>query len=337
MNLNYIAECLGKIDEIKIIGKDFSIGKTDYHFVGFYREKKHIKALIISYNEDLYELKNQIDEEILTDCTHVPTFRESERQSISLDDNFVEIEKIASGNTELNSCEGLASLLDNYIDDNQILLFEFIRAGWRNDKFFNIPFQRLYSHKISFSEEADSIADIADKMTLSFAPSFVRRLEETPITLNIGDSETEINLKNGKKIFIREIKLIDMYDEMEQLFGSERFRQMCTPEEIETQRKNFIDSFSPICPVGKYFIAVTYETEKNVSIEIKLKEYLDSVPNASGSNCMAFFVSSDLTPMHDGMKIKTAIIDTPFDESTKSVEAEIFTVTEISNIDDIIL
>lgn len=337
MNLNYITECLGKIDEIKIVGKDFSIGKNDYHFVGFYREQKHINALVISYNEDLCELKNQIDEENLTDCTYVQTFRESERQSIAFDNNFVEIKKITSGSTELYSCEGLATLLDNYIDENQILLFEFIRAGWRNDKFFNIPFQHLYFHKVSFSDEADTIADITGKMTLSFAPSFVRRLEETPITLNIGDNETEIDLTNGKKIFIREIKLIDMYDEMEQLFGSERFRQMCTPEEIETQRRNFINNFSPICPVGKYFIAVTYEIEKNVSIEIKLKEFLDSAPNASDSNCMAFFVSSDLTPVHDGMKIKTAIIDVPFDKNTKSVEAEIFTVTEISDIGDIIL
>lgn len=340
MNINLLKEYIDKISEVKVIGKDFSFGGTDFHFVGFYREDASLHAVILSYNEELFEKKEQAKIDAINaydlDCAYNPSVRESERQQLLFDEPILHITKLVSGNTEFNSHSSECTLLENGIDDNIILLAEFIRAGWECEKFSWIPFDRLYINKVSFTGEYTECPDFSDEITLSFAKTSKRSLAEIPLPIEIGATEKEIELPSGEKIFIRGAKLLDMYDEMEQLFSSERFREMCTPEEIEMQRANFIENFSPCCPRGKYYIAVEYEVPENISLEIKLKSVLDAPPITRGG-CMSFIIRSDSAPLHDGMQVKTAVIDTPFDADTKSVEAEIFTVSVITNPNNIII
>lgn len=338
MDINLLKEYINKITEVKIIGKDFSFGGMDFHFLGFFREESNLYAVILSYNEELFEKKEQAKIDAINacslDCEYNPTVRESERHHLLFNEPILHITQLVSGNTDLNSQSSSRTLLENGIDENVILLTEFIRAGWECEKFFCIPFDRLYINKVAFMGEYNEFPDISEKITLSFAKTSERILAEIPISIEIGANEKKIELPSGEKIFIRKAKLLDMYDEMEQLFSSERFREICTPEEIEKQRTNFIEKFSPCCPKGKYYIAVEYEAYENTSVEIKLKSVLDSPP-IEKEGYMAFLIRSDSAPLHDGLSVKTALIDTPFDSDTKSVEAEIFTVSVIKNQSDI--
>ncbi len=340
MDINLLKEYINKISEIRIVGRDFSFGETDFHFLGFYREESNLYAVIISYNEELFEKKEQARIDAINacdlDCTYNPTVRESERHRLLFDDPILHITKLVSGDTKLDSHSSSCTLLENGIDENVILLTEFIRAGWECEKFRFIPFDRLYINKVAFTGEYTEFPDISEKITLSFANTSKRILAEIPISVEIGTNDKKIELPSDENIYIREARLLDMYDEMEQLFSSERFREICTPEEIEKQRENFIENFSPCCPKGKYYIAIEYEVHENTSVEIKLKSVLDSPP-IEKEGCMAFIIRSDSAPLHDGLSVKTAIIDTPFDSDTKSVEAEIFTVSVTISPDNITL
>ena len=338
MAINLLKEYINKISEIKIIGKDFSFDGTDFHFVGFCKEENHLHAVILSYNEELFDKKEQLKIDILNTCnpdgTYTPTVREAERHNLLFNEPILHITKLASGCTELYSHSSSRTLLENGIDENVILLTEFIRAGWECEKLSHVPFDRLYISRIDFEGEYAGFPEFSEKITLSFANTSERKLVEIPISLEIGSNEKKIELSSDEHIFIREVKLIDMYDEMEQLFNSERFREICTPEEIENQRRSFIENFSLCCPKGKYYVSVEYESYENTSVEIKLKSVLDSPP-IEKEGCMSFLMRSGSSPLHDGMTVKTAIIDTPFDADTKSIEAEIFTVSVTTKPNDI--
>ena len=336
MNLTNIIECLAGIDEIRIVGKEFSMNGTDFHFVGLYRNRRTLHAVLLSFNEDLRDLREQAEIEEINgfDLNGEPTVRESERANIIFDEPVLQIRRITSENTVLKSGESEYSLLSNEIDKNIIILSEFIRAGWRCERFADISFDDYYIHDIVFGGEFDSIPDISKKIILSFGRESKRTLAEIPVALKIGSEEKEIDLGEKGKIYIRETKLVDMYAEMEKSFESEQFQKHYSLEEIQRQRSDFENNFSKQCPKGKFYAAVEYEAPENISVDIKLKSVLDSPPVPKDS-CMAFMLGSDLLPVHDGMKVKTAVVDAPLDGDTEILDAEIFSIYEVSKPEEI--
>ena len=167
-------------------------------------------------------------------------------------------------------------------------------------------------------------------------------LERRVKTMGLEDSlfqvvvaeEKEIDLAEIGKIYIRETKLVDMYAQMEECFESEQFQKHYSHEEIQKQRTDFENNFSKHCPKGKYYAAVEYEAPENISVDIKLKSVLDSPPVPKDS-CMGFILGSDLLPVHDGMKVKTAVVDSPLDGDTEIIDAEIFSVYEVKKPEEI--
>lgn len=336
MNLTNIIGLLDSINEIRIIGKEFSINGTNCHLVGLYRSFRTLHAVLLSFNEEQRDRREQAEIEEINgfDLDGEPTVRESERAHIIFDEPVLQIRRITSKNTVLKSGESECSLLSNEIDKNIILLSEFIRAGWRCERFADISFDDYYIHDIVFNGEFDSIPDISKEITLSFGRESKRTLAEIPVALKIGSEEKEIDLDEKGKIYIRETKLVDMYAEMEKSFENEQFQKYYSPEEIHRQRTDFENNFSEQCPKGKFYAAVEYEAPENISVDIKLKSVLDSPPVPKDS-CMAFLLGSDLLPVHDGMKVKTAVVDAPLDGDTEILDAEIFSVYEVSKPEEI--
>ena len=336
MNLKNIIGLLDSVNEIRLIGNDFSMGGTDCNFVGLYRNRRTLHAVFLSFNEELRDLREQAEIERINgfDLDIEQTVRESERAHIIFDEPVLQIRRLTFDDTVLKSGESECSLLGNGIDKNIIILSEFIRAGWRCERFADISFDDYYIHDIIFTGEFDRIPDIQNEITLSFGRESKRTLAEIPVALKIGAEEKEIDLAEIGKIYIRETKLVDMYAQMEECFESEQFQKHYSHEEIQKQRTDFENNFSKQCPKGKFYAAVEYEAPENISVDIKLKSVLDSPPVPKDS-CMGFILGSDLLPVHDGMKVKTAVVDAPLDGDTEILDAEIFSVYEVSKPEEI--
>lgn len=67
-----------------------------------------------------------------------------------------------------------------------------------------------------------------------------------------------------------------------------------------------------------------------------LKSVLDAPP-VPRSSCMTFFLKSDLAPLHEGMKVKTAVIDFPLDGDINTLDAEIFSVSRVERIKNMVI
>ena len=340
MNLNAIYERLSEINEIKIIGKDFRLGDTECHLAGFYRGGNVLHGVLLTYNETLRDLKEQAEIEAMNsfdlNCEPEQTVRECEKAEIRFIEPSIHIKELICGETTLKSGEAQCTQLSNDIESEIILLSEFIRAGWISERFEYISFDDYYINDITFDGEYEHIPEIAGDIMLSFAPQTIRSVAEIPVLLKIGNEEIRLDLPDGDCIYIRETKLIDMYAETEKLFANERFRQIYSPEEIERERRKFIKDFSPLCPKGKFYAAVEYEAADGISVDIKLKSVLDAPP-VPRSSCMAFFLKSDLAPLREGMKVKTAVIDFPLDGDTNTLDAEIFSVFRVEIIKDMVI
>ena len=61
MNLNNIIGLLDSVNEIRLIGKDFTMGGTDCNFVGLYRNRRTLHAVLLSFNEELRDLREQAE------------------------------------------------------------------------------------------------------------------------------------------------------------------------------------------------------------------------------------------------------------------------------------
>lgn len=340
MNINQLKKQLGNISQIKVIDKDFEVEGTIYNFMGFLRNGKKLSAAVLAYSEKLRELREAKEIKALYDFdldepTRELTKREEARLTHRFDDTYVNVQSVTVGKTEFVTECSHGSLLEQH--DHTVLLTEFLRNGWQGEKFANISFDYCFIHVCDFSGEYETIPELDfSEIILSFRPRNFIQFEEIPLRFQIGACDEEAVLSDGTKIYIRNLELKDMLADFIKLYNSEQFKERFSPEEIQTQIEQFTRNYRDCCPECKVLLSVEYEAPPEISVAVELESALDSPPPARNS-CMGFILGSDLTPIHDGMKLKTHVFDTPFDPETTSIEAEIFTVTKTVKPKDIII
>lgn len=335
MNIDLIKKAVNEIDEIKIVDKDFFAYGTDYNFAGIYRSGKKLTAVMLSYCEELRDLREQaeIDEINGTAPEHI-TVRESLKYEIKFGKPTLIIKRIVSGETVLLSHNSEAMLTDNNNPQNAVFLSEFIKKGLSSPRLSFVDFDNLYIHKFNIDGEFERIPPLNENLTLSFRQLSNRTVTEKPISLKIGKCNEKIEIGNDKTIFIREVKLLDMYEETKKSISNEKFLSMCSAEEAKKIYSDFVRNFSPLCPKGKFFAAVEYEAPKNISADFRPLSVLDFPPIPKDS-CMAFLIGSDSPVINEGMCAKAFLMDTPFDGETTHIDAELFIVSETVRPDDI--
>lgn len=337
MNIWQLRQAIESIDEIKVIGKDFEFENIKYHFMGLVRKDKTLSAIILAYDAILREKREEEEMRILEgfdlDEEKCFTVREEERRSINNGENYVSVRKLISGGKEylIGSSEGW-SPSHQPVCDYAPLFFEFIKNGWNAGDMEYTGFDYLHMGIYSFMQEYGAIPDIdLSDISLEIIPAIKSTLTEIPLTLEIGAEPFEVLLPNGETVYFESVSLADMRAQMNETFDSDRLKQMLSPEQILEMKDNFEKEFSKVCPQGKYYVSAEYECKKETSLSIYKKDLLDK-PRRSKDSAMAFIIKSDREPNREGLFIKTAIIDEPFDAETKSVEAEIFSVQKMPEI-----
>lgn len=331
MNIISLRQGIESIDEIKVIGKSFEFEDVKYHFMGLVRSGNAVTAVFLAYDEQLRDKREQEEERLLgnydLDEVQSLTVREEERVDINTAEHYMSVRKILSGETEysIGSAEGW-SPSHQPVYEYAPMFFEFIKSGWKADDMEYVSFDYLHIMKCTLMQEYDAIPDFdLNNIRLEVFPEIKRTLTEIPLTLEIGAEPFEIQLEDGETIYFDSVSLVDMREEMSKTFDSDRMKAMLPAEKIAEMKGNFEKEFSKECPAGKYYISAEYECKKETSVRVYLKDVLEN-PRRIKNSSMAFIMKSDREPKREGLFIKTAIIDEPFDKETKKVEAEIFSV-----------
>lgn len=342
MNIVSLRQGIENIDEIKVIGKSFVFEDVKYHFMGFVRSGSAVTAILLAYDEQLREKREAEEERLLEeydlDEVQSLTVREEERVDINTAEHYMSVRKIFSGKTEYSIGAGEGwSPSHQPVYEYAPMFFEFIKSGWKADDMEYVSFEYLHIMKCTLMDEFETVPDFdADNISLEVFPETKRTLAEIPLTLEIGAEPFEICLGDGETVYFDSVSLVDMREEMSKTFDSDRMKAMLPAEKIAEMKENFEKEFSKECPADKYYISAEYECKKETSLRVYLKDVLDK-PRKEKNSSMAFIVKSDREPKRDGLFIKTAIIDEPFDKETKMVEAEIFSVQKMPEKTIIIL
>lgn len=331
ITISKIKEYLQSLSDIQVIAKDFSVTDYEYHLVGFYKMNGEQKMLLLAFNEDLSDLIEEYDCETAGRFYYDKelTVREEEKMQIRYETYLPHIKSINGHKI----CSSQKSPMSNYEAEHALLLAEFIKNGWESEGFANKNPNHIFVVICSFADyEAE---DVQENLTLSFAPENSRFTAEIPITLEIEGPSREIILPSYDRVFIRRVSTFDLHKHTDEVFASEKIRSLFSAEELEEMRRESEKINEKHCPKGKRFITVEYEAPENISLNIQPKATLDS-PRKRSNGAFAVLCSASMQAEHEGYKMRVATITEPFDPEIKTLEAEIFSysvTTELDNID----
>lgn len=250
---------ISTVKEVAVIGREFSAYGMDYALVGLVNTNDRTELVLLEYDE------NRADDDFCAEPENM-TNRE-----IAIADKYMrkgltnllsEVE-ICGKKYDAESSHG--SLLDSAMDGDLYILAEFMRQGWKSDKFFDYPPECVFLHFIELDKRIESLAtlDLSQKIKLSAYETRKEEFPELKLDLEVEkDIDKTVSLFDGEEqICIKRVHLVDISEE----------------DFIE---KEYI---SKICPKGMRVPAVEYTCNNdNLFIDnISLSSYLDSLNSDS--------------------------------------------------------
>lgn len=247
------------IKEVAVIGREFSAYGMDYALVGLVNTDDSTELVLLEYDE------NRADDDFCAEPENM-TNRE-----IALSDKYMR-KGLTNLLSEVEICgkkfdtEGShGSLLDGAMDGDLYVLAEFMRQGWKSEKFFDYSPECVFLHFIELDKRIESLEmlDLSQQIKLSAYENFKEEFPELKLDLEVEkDIDKTVSLFDGEEqICIKRVHLVDISEE----------------ESIE---KEYI---SRICPKGMRIPVIEYTcSNDNLFIDnISLSSYLDSLNSDS--------------------------------------------------------
>lgn len=305
---------ISTVKEVAVIGREFSAYGMDYALVGLVNTNDRTELVLLEYDE------NRADDDFCTEPENM-TNREiaiaDKYMRKGLTDLLSEVE-ICGKKYDTESSHG--SLLDIAMDGDLYILAEFMRQGWKSERFFDYPPECVFLRFIELDKRIESLAtlDLSQKIKLSSYETRKEDFAEIKLDLEIEkDIEKTVSLFDGEEqICIKRVHLVDISEE-------------------ECIEKEYI---SKICPKGMRIPVVEYTcSNDNLFIDnISLSSYLDSLNSdsyngfATADGVIGICIGIVRTDNNNGTKSFT--IQQAVKADTKQIECEIIRCSkEIEN------
>lgn len=213
MSLRSLYENISEYSDFALIGRDFSAFDTDYSVLGFANSSDKTELVLLNFN--------CAEEDI---CCEDLTFRESiileKKNNSDLSDDFSAI-VIDGQRFDFDSVCG--ETLDCCDFSNVYIISEFIKLGWKSNRFFDAPLDSLMIYLIELENKIDDLTllDLSKKIEVVFSkfektdyPFAKLNLElgmEVDIPIELFDGEEQIVIKNLKPLNLAECSDTDEF------------------------------------------------------------------------------------------------------------------------------
>lgn len=321
-------------DEIKVIGKEVEKEGKPYHIIGMTLKEKKVHLYVLEFAESC--------------CEKEPwekTPRESRKESMEEDRNnsyFMHVREFRDGENIYETAGATSGMIEHGGFGEAYMLFtKMYEAGWKiteESEFWEIPWENIAMTNIELQEEYDTLPQWSEITEVMILPGPVEIPVEKPVCLECGKNmEIEFPLKNGKKVvcYINKVELIDIWEEEEKKFSDNTYRekmlQHISEEEFEQMKKQFWEVLEEHCPRGKCYLGIEYECSEDISLNFYDKEYLDTLPKQGEGSASALWmrVKPEQELGKHGFKARGSVIQKPLEKTTKQLEAELFSYSEI--------
>lgn len=287
MSLRSLYENISEYSDFALIGRDFSAFDTDYSVLGFANSSDKTELVLLNFNCS----KDDI-------CCEDLTLRENvileKKNNSDLSDDFSAI-VIDGQRFDFDSVCGetleCCELTRSYI------ISEFMKLGWKSNRFFDAPLDSLMIYLIELENKIDDLTllDLSKKIEVVFS-----KFEKTDYPL------AKLNLEVGKEVNIP----IEIFDGENQIV-IKNLKLLNLAECSDT------DEFFQEDVILPY---VEYSGNNELSLTFCLSDELDKPFKGMGGLAVDDGVVA--FAMYDSNKsdLKTAVIYSPIEPNTKHIE-----------------
>lgn len=312
MNLQELYYGVTTTKEVAVIGREFSAYGMEYALVGLMNTENKTELVLLEYDQsrdDYYncrEPENLTNREAALSVCQKKTFTDL-LESIVIDGKVFYVEGS-------HGCT-----LDSGLDSDLYVLAEFIKQGWKSEKFFDYSPECVDITFFELEEKLDNLAQLDLSRQIKLRACETTEKEFPQIRLNLPvekDIDKTFSLFGGKEeICIKRVHLVDLSES----------------ENIDEEH------ISMICPNKMRLPVIEYTcTCDTICLDISLKSHLDSLYSDSyngfatedGVFCVA--VGIELTGETEDRKFYT--VQQAVKAEAKRIECEIVSCSkEIEN------
>lgn len=340
MNFKHFDKLLRKAtyDEVKIIGKDVVLDGHYGHIIGMTLKDKQVFVYALELME--HSDSEEEDFQTLTEKTHRQQMKgsyENEKDTV-----FLRVREFCSNGKVYAVAGANSSMTENYNMAEHMLFYIMMREhGWKiseESPLYTSGWERLQMSVIELRDEMEELPDWGMDLEVVKDSYPKTELLEVPVMLTCGEQPViTFRLADGTQAecYINKICLQDVWAELEQRFEDEEYRnrvlEHMSMEEFQKMKEQCEEALLADCPRGMCYMLVEYECSRDVVLNFYATSYLDSKPRVHSGSATALLLMHrpDTKEGTHGLKLRGQVIQTPIEPKAASLEAELFSYTEI--------
>lgn len=324
-------------DEVKVIGKDVELDGHYAHIIGMTLKDKQAFVYVLELMEH-HDTEENFQN--ITDKTH----REQMINNCKNERNiaFLRTREFCS-NGKVYAVAGVnSSITENYNMAERMIFYLMMREhGWKISEeslLYTADWEYLQMLVIELRDEMEELPDWGMDLEVVKDSCSKTELLEIPVILTCGEQPViSFRLCDGTQAecYINKICLKDVWADFEDRFEDEEYRNRAlehvSMEELQKMKEKFEEALLTGCPRGKGYIFVEYECSTDVAVNFYATSYLDSKPQVHSGSTTSLLIMHrpDTQEGIHGLKLHGCVIQTPIEPDETSLEAELFSYTEI--------
>ena len=332
----------GSYDEVKVIGRDVEMDGHYAHIIGMTLKDKQafVYALEFVEHPDIEEENFQN----LTDKNHRQQMKDSYENEKDI--AFLRVREFHTNGKVYAVAGASSSITENYNIAEHMLFYLMMREhGWNMPKespLYTSDWECLQMSVIELRDELEELPDWGMDLEVVKDSYSKTELLEIPVMLTCGEHPViSFHLGDGTQAecYINKICLKDVWTDHERRFKDEeyinRVLEQVSMEELLKMKKQCEEALLADCPRGKCYMLVEYECSRDVAINFYATSYLDSKPkvHSGGATSLLIMHRPDAKVGTHGLKLRGCVIQTPIEPDVTSLEAELFSYTELKKQD----
>lgn len=335
MKLNDLRSLMLLADEEIVLNKSIVIKDTKVHFMSIRKvngintiwavyEKKHTGDDGIIHMHDIEETSNRdtlyklIDHNLETPHIHINKFM--------IQGEPFEVSSSSSSNIFINNMQSMiklqhfleADLLPSFLNDTKIS--DICIASYKQGKYDIFP-------AIDVNKEIE----IKVKTACEHKTFLINKTHNVGFDKYSETVHTFYNPLNSKECtyYLQPLEICDIWNETKLMIEDDPFKDLSISDDQRSQMiQSLYQKLEHICPKGMKLAILKYETDDNISLNFRLKEYLDNKVQFK-SSASAFLYSNDEEIGPNGLKTKICHVKAIDENDLSSIVIELvaFTVT----------
>ncbi|KPU42469.1 hypothetical protein OXPF_42540 [Oxobacter pfennigii] len=351
MNFELLQAAMPAFDELRIINKSIVKEGSAIQIAGLIRQGKTLKLYALQFDEQVYEAELLAEEQELS--------KPSRKKSLTNRQKICNVNKVEYGipmtciqSINIGTQEFKISCISSYrLNDNDFkpvfLIAEFIKNGLKPCSRLALrDFSHLIFAEIELEGEYENIpfGNQMGGVMLRFGNNHIRQYPVGKrMRLNTGRNYSrsfQFKDKQSERIhrfYIHRVYLMDIWEEIERSFSDPRHLERMSEVDLLKMKKSFFEQLEVICPRGMYFPVIEYEAEDDISFEFHTVEYLNSRHEILSKNgSIGIIITPDQPIGRHGMKLKSAVIQSPVSKETEMLYVELLRYNQIIKHEDLI-